>query len=74
MEDELLLETQKSAIVALEKLLEQVRSGDITEFIGIVVVPSGDYRLVGGSCDDRHRLAGMLLELAMERLDQRQEN
>lgn len=66
--EELLLETQANAIKALEQIIADVRNGEIMEFIGMVTMPSGQYRLVGGNTMDRHETAGMLLELAIERL------
>jgi hypothetical protein len=69
MDEPILLETQKSAIEALGKVIEEFRSGAAMEFIGIVIRPDG-YRVIGGKTNDRHEMAGILLELAMERLDQ----
>ena len=71
--DDLLLREQRGAIEALEKLIEDVRAGRITEFFGIGVHPGGSYRMVGGACADRHTAAGMLLEMAIDRLAQDKE-
>ena len=68
MEDELLLEEARSSIRALESLISDFRAGKITEFIGIGIDPDSRYRLVGSTTISRHRAAGMLLELAVERL------
>lgn len=67
-DDTLLLHTQKTAIEALEKLITDVRSGDVMEFVGIGTHPDGKYHFVGGATESKHAMAGMLLEMAIERL------
>lgn len=68
MDDELLLQEQRTALKALEIIRRDIQAGEAIEFVGMTVNPEGKYRLVGGSTTDRHKTAGMLLELAIERL------
>lgn len=65
-----LLDTQKSAVAALEELIADIRRGDVIEFIGIAITANEKARYVGGQTIDRHRMAGMLMDLATERLRQ----
>jgi hypothetical protein len=70
MEDIPLLETQKTALEALEKLADDIRSGRVIEFIGVGMHANGrDYHILGGNTENRHAMAGILMELAMERLN-----
>lgn len=67
---DIILDTQKSAIAALEELICDIRRGDVIEFIGVAITANEKARYVGGQTVDRHRMAGMLMNLAMERLRQ----
>ena len=67
-EDPFLLDTQRTAIEALERLIVEIRSGEVVELIGLVTLANDTYRVFGGEAIDRHRTAGMLLDLAVERL------
>lgn len=53
---------------SLERVIADIRSGVIVEFVGMAVMADDTYRLEGGSTEDRHKVSGMLLELAIERL------
>ncbi len=68
--DGFLLETQRSAIQSLEILIAEIRRGTVVEFIGMVVGPDDNYRCIGGNTADRHQIAGMLLDLAIKRLQE----
>jgi len=59
-----------STIDALEKLVERAKTGEVLSFIGIIELRNGKYSQVGPGCPDRHRQAGMLLELAMSRINE----
>jgi hypothetical protein len=52
----------------LRKLAERAERGEITAFAGIIELKGGGYSQVGPGCPDRHRQAGMLLELAINRI------
>jgi len=52
----------------LRKLVDRSAKGEITSFVGIIELKGGGYCQVGSGCPDRHRLAGMLLELAINRI------
>lgn len=68
MDEELLLETQKSAIEVLESVIAKVKAGEVIEVIGVAVRADECYFVFGGECESRHKMAGMLLELAIEKL------
>lgn len=68
MENENLVKTQTDAIESLEKLIAEFRAGKLMEFVGIAILPNGQYYNIGGSCEDRHTMAGMLLDAAIGRL------
>lgn len=55
-------------VTALEKLIERARNGEIISFVGIIELKGGGYIQVGPGCPDRHRQAGMLLDLAISRI------
>lgn len=65
-----LLETQIATIKSLEDLIGEIKSGEVLEFIGMKTMVNGDTGYVGGKTADRQKTAGMLLELAIERLRQ----
>jgi hypothetical protein len=67
-DDTILLHSQKTSIEALEKLIKEVREGKVMEFVGLATQPDGNYHFVGGTTENRHTMAGMLLEMAIERL------
>ena len=67
--DDFLLDEQKTAIEALEILISDIRAGRVTEFLGVGIHPNGDYHVLGGSTESRHAQAGILLELAIDRLN-----
>ena len=52
----------------LRELAEQAERGEIISFVGIIELRGGGYKQVGPGCPDRHRQAGMLMELAMNRI------
>lgn len=52
----------------LRELAEQAERGEIISFVGIIELRGGGYQQVGPGCPDRHRQAGMLMELAMNRI------
>lgn len=52
----------------LHELADRADNGEIVSFIGICEVKGGGYFLTTSGCPDRHRLEGMLLELAVERV------
>jgi hypothetical protein len=64
----LLIDSQESAIEALEKLLAEVRVGNVVEFYAVAVLIDETYRLIGSQSVSRHQAAGMLLHMAMERI------
>jgi len=66
--DELLLETQKSGIEICEDIIARLRSGELTELVAVGFTPGDGYKIFGGKTEDKHTMAGILLELAIERL------
>lgn len=70
VEDQLLLtDEQRTAIEQLETISNDIRSGLMTEFLGVGYnEATRQYKIFGGRTLDRHTSAGILLELAMERL------
>ena len=52
----------------LKSLAQRAEAGEIISFVGIIELKGGGYSQVGPGCPDRHRQAGMLMELAINRI------
>jgi hypothetical protein len=55
-------------IATLEGLLAEAKKGEIVALIGLADLPGGQYKMFGGVTKDRHRMAGILMDLAVNRL------
>lgn len=52
-------------------LLLECESGEVTEFVAICYRRDGYYRFYGGGVESRHKMAGALLDAALNRLGYR---
>ena len=60
-----------SCVKIARELLARCESGEILEFTAAVLLRNGNTLSLGTSLESRTRMAGMLLEAAMDRLEQK---
>jgi hypothetical protein len=60
-----------SCVKIARELLARCESGEVLEFTAAILLRNGNTESLGTTLESRTRMAGMLLEAAMDRLEQK---
>lgn len=60
--------SSEDAVRTLAELLEDAKRGEITSVTGIAWLHGDEYKRFGSEIGDRHKMAGVLMELAIVRV------
>lgn len=61
--------TTNSVVEYVRELLERCEKGEVIAITAVEELPEGRYQIAGSRCESRTRMAGMLLDAAIVRLN-----